>query len=309
MRAVNIVAAALFLGLTSGASAATNEEVLTSLRSAATVRLIVTQNYFYRPRPPSQFQPEPIPQFELPIGKLATELLHAAGVRVVGPTAERFDATLTITAEGLARGRMYHGIASGYLYVGAELRGEITFEVPGLPAWSRSFRARRSPPLYVELNLGGYQSPRNAPFAQIIEQPGSFLPRLMEIMGDIHGPAPLIAVLEQGNGALRRTAADRLGGLGDSVAGKALVAALEDTDRVVRRQAAWALGKIGDSRAVPALVSKNMDLDLDVRWFARWALQQITHQNFGKDQDSWRRWWSEHGVDSAWGNPEELLAY
>ena len=171
-----------------------------------------------------------------------------------------------------------------------------------MPVYSRPFFARRYPPLCVHLNLG-FQSPRNAPFYDVIEWAGSYLPRLTELIGEIYGATPFLSVLENGNGSMRRAAATRLGELGDPVAGEVLVDSLGDRDKLVRRHAAWALGKIGDPRAVLALISKIRDDDFDVRWFAQWALKKITRQDFGNDQHAWCQWWFEQEVDLIWGNP------
>ncbi len=308
MRTVPTVIVIMLLGGSSGALAAAGKAPLTDLHPASTVRLIVAQTLIYRP--PNQYPAVPIQKFELPLGKLATKLLRAAGVRTVGPKAAQFDATLTITAEGQAIKTNYDRavthpwcLIGENLYTGASLRGEITFEGPGPAVYGRQFYARRYPPRCVELNLG-YQSPRNAPFYDLIARPGSFLPRLTEIIGTVYGATPFLAVLDKGSGQMRRVAAERLGELGDPVAGEALVGSLGDPDELVRRHAAWALGKIGDRRAVPALIFTIGDDDFDVRWFAEWALKRVTGQDFGNDQHAWRRWWFTQKAGLTWGNPQ-----
>ena len=307
MRYFPTTIAILLLGVNTGVLAATGETALTSLRSASTVRLIVAQKLAYRSA--DHYPAVPMQNFELPFGKIAAEFLNAAGARTVGPKSTQFDATLTITAEGLALGATYDlaytkpwCLIGQNLYTGASLRGEITIEVPRMPLYSRSFVARRYPPLCVQLNLG-FQSPQNAPFHDVIEWSGSFLPRLTEIIGNIYGASPLLTVLEKGNNSMRRAAAKQLGDLGDPVAGEGLVVSLGDQDKLVRRYAAWALGKIGDNRAVLALIIKIRDDDFDVRWFAQWALKKITRQDFGNDQHAWRQWWFEQRAGVAWGNP------
>lgn len=308
MRFVPNIIVVLLLGVNGEALAETDEATLTSLRSVSTVRLIVAQKLTYRS--PDQYPAVPIKNFELPFGKIAAEFVNAAGARIVGPKATQFDATLTITAEGLALGATYDPaytrpwcLIGENLYTGAILRGEITIGVPKMPLYSRSFVARRYPPLCVQLNLG-FQSPRNAPFHEIIEWPGSFLSRLTEMIGNIYGASPFLTVLEQGNRLMRRAAVKRLGDLGDPAAVEALVGSLGDRDRLVRRHATWALGKIGDRRAVIALIMKISDGDDDVRWFAQWALRKITRQDFGNDQHAWRQWWSEQEAGLTWGTTQ-----
>ena len=310
MRFVPATIAILLFCINTGALSATGEGTLTSLRSASTVRIIVKQELAYRS--PDQYPAVPIQNFELPFGKMASDLFNAAGVRSVGPEATEFDATLTIMAEGMALGITYDlaytkpwCLIGENLFTGASLRGEITVEVPRMPIYSRSFIARRYPPLCAQLNLG-FQSPRNAPFFDVSEWSGSFLPRLMEMIGNIYGASPLITVLEMGNGSMRRAAAQRLGDLGDPAAVEVLVGSLGDRDRLIRRHAIWALGKIGDRRAVIALIKKIRDSDPDVRWFTQWALQKITRQDFGNDQDAWSRWWSEQEAGLTWGPAQNL---
>ena len=307
MRFVPATIAILLLGVNTGVLSATGETTLTGLRSALTVRIIVAQELAYRS--PDQYPAVPIQNFELPFGKIATEFLNAAGARTVGPEATQFDATLTIMAEGLALGTTYDlaytkpwCLIGENLYTGAILRGEITIMAPSMAVYSRTFLARRYPPLCVQLNLG-FQSPRNAPFLDVLEWSGSFLPRLTEMIGNIYGASPLITVLVMGNSSIKRAAAKRLGDLSDPVAGEALVVSLGDRDRLVRRHAAWALGKIGDRRAVIALIMKIRDDDVDVRWFAQWSLKKITRQDFGNDQDAWRQWWFEQDAGLTWGTP------
>ena len=87
-------------------------------------------------------------------------------MRVVGADAATYDATLTITAQGRALGRIYHRGVTGLLYAGAMLSGEIVFTAPGVPAWRTPFSVRRQPPLEVTINLG-YERPANAPFVEV----------------------------------------------------------------------------------------------------------------------------------------------
>ena len=297
MKLVATVVAFLILGVNLGALAATGEAALVRLRAATTVRVVVTQQLTYRPA--GKYPAIPIENFSLPFDKLAAEFLRAAGVRTVGPDAAQFDATLTIRAEGEALETIYDPaytkpwcLLGKNLYSGASLRGEITIEVPELSVYRRAFVARRYPPLCVGLNLG-FQSPRNAPFYEVIEWEGSFLTRLTEIIRSAYGAPPFLAVFETGNGLMRRAAAKRLGDLVDPVAGEALVDSLGDRDKLVRRYAAWSLGKMGDRLAVLALIIRIRDDDFDVRWFAQWALKKITRQDFGNDQQAWRQWWFE----------------
>ncbi len=65
---------------------------------------------------------------------------------------------------------------------------------------------------------------------------------------------PLIEVLKKGdNNYNRASAAELLGGIGDSRAVEPLISALEDPDKSVRSEVAKALANIGDSRAITSL--------------------------------------------------------
>ena len=255
-----------------GAAAVPDRETLDILRAARTVRLVIDQSYYYRPR--NQIRREPIPGFSLDLASLVTDLLSDAGVAVVGADAAAFDATLRLTIRGDAVGRTYREGLLGHFYAGAMISGEIAVWVPGTEPWRTPLRTRLMPPLEIRLNFG-YEQPANAPFGEAIALPGSFLPRFMEVAGLLYGPAPLANVLESGSPAARRSAAGALGDLGDPAATGPLVAALTDPDPDLRRDVAWALGRIGDPRARGPLSAALSDPDSDVRWFAGWALEQI----------------------------------
>ncbi|MFQ5984756.1 MAG: HEAT repeat domain-containing protein [Alphaproteobacteria bacterium] len=285
-----ITAATIGFSLVVTSSAvSSDEQVLAALRSAETVRLVVEQTYGFRSR--NRVQTEPIPGVSLSFEEVAESLLRGAGVEVVGPAAQAYDATLTITARGKALGALYFEGVKGYLYAGAALEGTIAFAVRGLPPHRRDFRTELRPLGDVTLNLG-YELPRNAPFHELLDRTGSFIPRIMELIGEVYGADAVIAALEGGEPAIRRSAAKVLGELGDPAAGEALITALQERDAKVRWQSAWALGKIGDPRAVEPLIAALEDRDLDVRWFAAWALVAITGERLGDEPDAWAGWWA-----------------
>lgn len=259
---------------TAASAAAPDAALLARLAAAETMRVIVEQAYVARR--PDTLDTVPIAGLRLPFENVAAGLVRSAGVRVVGADAATYDATLTITAQGRALGRIYHRGVTGLLYAGAMLSGEIVFTAPGVPAWRTPFSVRRQPPLEVTLNLG-YERPANAPFVEVFARSASFVPRLMAVIGAIYGVRPLIATIEtEGDEALRRSAAHALGDVGEAGAGEALIAALADADAGLRREAAWALGRLGEGRAVAPLRRALADADPDVRWFAAWALARIT---------------------------------
>lgn len=65
---------------------------------------------------------------------------------------------------------------------------------------------------------------------------------------------PLIALLEDPDPALRRSAANAVSGIGDERAAEPLLAALRDPDPFVRASAARAMASLGDERAIPDLL-------------------------------------------------------
>ena len=270
-----LLAAACLRAASPGAAAVPDREALDALRAARTVRLVIDQSYYYRPR--NQIQSEPIPEFSLDLAGPVGDVLADAGVEVVGADAAAFDATLRLAIRGDAVGRLYHQGLSGYFYAGAMISGEIVVSAPGIEPWRTPFRTRLMPPLEIRLNFG-YEQPSNAPFGEAIAFPGSFLPRFMEVAGLLYGPGPLANVLDSGSLPAQRSAAGALGDLGDPAATAPLVAALADPEPDLRRDAAWALGRIGDPGATGPLKAALSDPDNDVRWFANWALEQIAER-------------------------------
>jgi len=91
-------------------------------------------------------------------------------------------------------------------------------------------------------------------------------------LGDHRAVEPLIAALQEADGAVRGAAAQALGVLGDPAAFDPLVAALQDPDGAVRIDAAQALGVLGDPAAFEPLVAALSDEDAGVRHYGAVAL-------------------------------------
>ncbi len=260
----------------------------TRIASADTVRLVVDQAFGYRPR--NGIEIAPIPGYRLPFEAVVEEVMEYAGVRVVDADATRYGATLTITARGTAIGRLFGFTDMQYLFVGASLEGDIVFEAGGGAVWTKPFVTRKQPPLELNLNLN-FERPENAPFGEIFSWAGSFVPRFLEAIGEVYGPEPLIAALDDGSRVVRPNAARALGdlgALGDGPTAGALIAVLGDRNADVRREAAWSLGKIGAKSAVTPLEALLRDRDADVRWFAAWSLAQLTDRTLDELLDSGR---------------------
>ncbi len=274
-----LVALLLSVGVIGAGPARADEpDAATRMRiaSADTVRLVVDQAFGYRPR--NGIKIAPIPGYRLPFEAVVEEVMEYAGVRVVDADAIRYGATLTITARGTAIGRLFGYTDMQYLFVGASLEGDIVFEAGGSAVWTKPFVTRKQPPLRLGLNLN-FERPENAPFGEIFAWAGSFVPRFLEAVGEVYGPEPLIAALDDGSRVVRPNAARALGdlgALGDGPAAGALIAVLGDQSADVRREAAWSLGKIGALSAVTPLRALLRDRDADVRWFAAWSLAQLT---------------------------------
>lgn len=256
------------------------------IASADTVRLVVDQAFGYRPR--NRIDIVPIPGYRLPFEAIVEEVMEYAGVRIVDADASQYGATLTITARGTAIGRLFGYTDRQYLFVGASLEGDIVFEAGASAIWSKPFMTRKQPPLELNLNLN-FERPENAPFGEIFAWSGSFVPRFLVAVGEVYGPEPLTAALDDGSRVVRPNAAralGNLGALGDGPAADALIAVLADPSTDVRREAAWSLGKIGAKSAVTPLMTLLRDRDADVRWFAAWSLTQLTGRTLVEMLDS-----------------------
>jgi HEAT repeat protein len=86
-------------------------------------------------------------------------------------------------------------------------------------------------------------------------------------------------LLKDKDEAVRASAAEELGDLGDQRAIDSLIQALGDDNARVRESAAMALGEIGDKRAIPRLMKLLEDKNEDVRDSAAEALGEITERH------------------------------
>jgi HEAT repeat protein len=90
------------------------------------------------------------------------------------------------------------------------------------------------------------------------------------------GATPAVALVSDGDAAVRAKAAAVIGNLREAGGRAALEAAVTgDSDAVVRRNAAWALGRIGDRASRAALEAASSDASPLVRTTARAALQSL----------------------------------
>lgn len=94
-------------------------------------------------------------------------------------------------------------------------------------------------------------------------------------IGDARAVEPVTRALNDEHWQVRREAARALRRIGDNRAVESLLQALKDSDAGVRSLAAGALGQIGEARAVESLVVSLNDSDSSVRRSVAWALGQI----------------------------------
>jgi HEAT repeat protein len=181
------------------------EEQLNAFRSAKTVRIIVYQFYG---------EAEDV---ILPFEEIASRLFQNAGLKVVSADAKEYDVTLFIKVEGKAMGGEYHSMDvngevehSSHHYAGASLKGSIALISIGLPDYKKDFEGNIELPFEVKPNLEQYPTPSSAPFDAALREAGSFISKMIEIIGEIYGSAPLALSLNDKDIDLRVKAAYRL---------------------------------------------------------------------------------------------------
>jgi len=234
-----------------------------------------------------QSYPEIGPHFSLPVEPALRRLLAGLGIRVVD-RGQACDATLSLSLQGEALERKYNiclGAPCGTCFTGAQISGEMVLARSASAPWKRIISARISPPSYVNACP---KAPQEAPLAEV--WPRAVLHGLFEMWG-----MPVMAVgIEDPDENVREAAVRLLENQGQESV-PLLVQALQDRSAEVREQAARVLGTLGAqaSAAVPALIEVLDDSSRPVRISAAGALHNITGQNFGQDQASWRKWLQE----------------
>ncbi len=109
---------------------------------------------------------------------------------------------------------------------------------------------------------------------------------------------PVIALLEDEDSYIRRTAADGLGIMRDQRAIPALRAVLHDEDALTRTQVIEAIGSMyevgeGDLAVVGDILAMLGDKDEKVRKQAAYSLKKLTGEDFGEDRTGWQQWYTE----------------
>jgi len=230
------------------------KEQIEAFRRAKTVRITVEESY------------GAAKDMSLPFESLAQRLLKYAGLRVVGSEEKSYDATLRIQAQGTALGAHYD---KGYLYTGARLKGEISFEMKGIHPYKRTFGGELPPPKTTRVYTLP-TSPSDAPFNYVF---GEFFEKtIFEMIGEMDGVQYWISALEVND--FYRSAMEKLRGIGKPAV-EPLITALKDKEYSVRAGAAELLGEMKDSRAVEPLIAVLKDKDAYVRSKAEGALVRI----------------------------------
>ncbi len=171
-------------------------------RSGDTVRLIVDDSYGADRRfvenkvHVGRYE---IRRVSLPYKRFAAKLLAYAGARLADDATEPVDATVTITADGLALGQLYDYAdrlqrKRDLRFVAARLIGRIDYAGDGRDCTvAFSARVGRTHGIPIVVGRDHREAPQFAPFDEAMRAPGSFVAALVALVGAVYGDAPLHA--------------------------------------------------------------------------------------------------------------------
>ncbi len=174
----------------------------TSARSGDWVRLIVDDSYGADSRfveSDVQIGRYEIRRVSLPYKRFAAKLLAYAGARLADDATEPVDATVTITADGLALGQLYDYAdrlqrKRDLRFVAARLIGRIDYAGDGRDCTvAFSARVGRTHGIPIIPDHDHREAPQFAPFDEALRRPGSFVAALVALVGVVYGDAPLHA--------------------------------------------------------------------------------------------------------------------
>lgn len=174
----------------------------TSVRSGDTVRLIVDDSYGADSRfveNEVRVGRTEIRRVSLPYKRLAAKLLAYAGARLADDAAKPVDATVTITADGLALGQLYDYAdrlqrKRDLRFIAARLAGRIDYAGAGRDCTvGFSARVGRTHGIPIVAGRDHREAPQFAPFDEAMRAPGSFVAALVALVGVVYGDAPLHA--------------------------------------------------------------------------------------------------------------------
>ncbi len=262
-----IFISAFFLSLNNYVLGQLTEEQIGVFRSVKTVKIILDQTY------------KEAENVTLPFNEVAQRLLGYAGLKVVNPSAKNFDLKMKIEAKGQASSASYQKLGSRY--TGASVSGWISLEVQGVPVYRKAFKGvQETAKVMLQgessvIRISEYKTPSSAPFKSAFDKPGSFVSKMLLVIGEIYGTNPIMAALRDQENIVRNEAQRILVELNDARAIEPLIASLRDEDWNVRKNAVSALSRIGGSRAVEPLIAALRDKYSEVREAAVRALGRI----------------------------------
>ncbi len=208
--------------------------------------------------------------FTQPFEEIARNTLEPSGLRVIsGPDSATADLTFRVRGsyeETLTSMTLRFGGARPTVSVaglGARWEGTVTVSAPNVPDYTVSFEGEADFPG----RQGKQHLDREQDQTQIVMQVsqaaihallayGSYAFAITEVMGQIHGPEPLLAMLNdtERHQAFRAAAARTLGAVGSEGSFERLMQALNDQVPDVRAGAAEGLGRLRDPRAFDPLL-------------------------------------------------------
>lgn len=198
------------------------------------------------------------------------------------------DGVLHLSLQGEAVAEDYVcllGKACGHCFTGARVSGELILSRSDRTPWAHTFSDSIAPPSAISHCP---KDPRGAPLDWLWPK------AVLDGLRDLWGTPVLSVALDDLDENLRMGAVRVLETPGQEEY-TLLVKALKDQSPEIRSRAANALGSQGSQARdlVPGLIEALDDDDRPVRMAVAGALHNITGQDFGENQDAWRKWLKE----------------
>lgn len=246
---------------------------------------------------------------------------HCANVEVIKDDKKEYEGVLKIVVTGVALKATYNvevirsieerqGIPTGetvVLYLGASIKGKITFKILGGPRFEETFNGKKLPPkMFIKglpcraIDYSNCTTPYFAPFLDALRN-SDFNSKLIILIRKCFGIKPLISMLLYehypeylekalvtiGKPAIKplisalkdeddydRRIQTVLIKLGKPTI-EPLIFSLKDENKIIRKKSAEALGRMKDTRAIESLITSLKDADYLVRRSAAWSLGEI----------------------------------
>ncbi len=256
----------------------------------------------------------------LPFEEISTEFFKKSGVEI---TKNNYDAVLRINVKGKALSASYGASVikpvaekgeerieyspASDLYTGAEITGEILYEIPTKgKVIKKSFSGRLDPPIpyyYKEEDEKGYyqkmilklETPEGAPFISVLKTgTGDFTYTMAKMIYEIYGPEALISVLHIEENRLGINAF-YIQELGKPTVNHFIGILLDEKrSRHDRGYAAHVLREIKDPRAIEPLLKTLKNEDFWLQAVSEESLKEITGEDFEEDVAKWQEWWRKN---------------